>query len=75
LQSHPGDTDIPCDVTAEDSVAQAVSSVLRDFAEPVTKAVDAVVEQDVNQLPVLEAALEGRTLAKARFIGRYERTR
>jgi uncharacterized protein YbjT (DUF2867 family) len=34
LQLQPGVTNIPCDVTAEDSVAQAVSSVLRDFAEP-----------------------------------------
>jgi hypothetical protein len=29
----------------------------------------------VNQLPVIEAALEGRTPAKAPFMGRYERTR
>jgi nucleoside-diphosphate-sugar epimerase len=34
LQPQHGVTHIPCDVTDEDSVAQAVSSVLRDFAEP-----------------------------------------
>lgn len=34
LEPQPGVTNTSCDVTEEDRVAQAVSSVLRDFAEP-----------------------------------------
>ena len=35
----PGVTDIPCDVTSEQSVAEAVSRVLRDFAEPIASVI------------------------------------
>jgi nucleoside-diphosphate-sugar epimerase len=35
----PGVTDIPCDVTSEQSVADAVSRVLRDFPEPLASVI------------------------------------
>ena len=51
LQPQPGVTNIPCDVTAEDSVAQAVSSVLRDFAEPVASVIHLAAYYDFSGEP------------------------
>jgi len=51
LEPQPGVTNIPCDVTEEDSVAQAVSSVLRDFAEPLASVIHLAAYYDFSGEP------------------------
>jgi nucleoside-diphosphate-sugar epimerase len=50
-EPQPGITNIPCDVTEEDSVAQAVSSVLRDFAEPLASVIHLAAYYDFSGEP------------------------
>jgi nucleoside-diphosphate-sugar epimerase len=47
-QPQPGVTNVPCDVTAEDSVAQAVASVRRDFAEPIASVIHLAAYYDFS---------------------------
>src|SRR5919106_1976897 len=51
LEPQPGVTNIPCDVTEEDSVAQAVGSVLRDFAEPIASVIHLAAYYDFSGEP------------------------
>jgi 2-alkyl-3-oxoalkanoate reductase len=51
LQPQPGVTNILCDVTSEDSVAQAVSSVLRDFAQPIASVIHLAAYCDFSGEP------------------------
>jgi nucleoside-diphosphate-sugar epimerase len=46
-----GVTDIPCDVTSEQSVADAVSRVLRDFAEPIASVIHLAAYYDFSGEP------------------------
>jgi hypothetical protein len=43
--------DVPCHVTGEDSVAQLVSSVLRDFAEPLASVIHLAAYYDFSGEP------------------------
>src|ERR671922_472644 len=51
LKPQPGVTDIPCDVTSEQSVAEAVSRVLRDFAEPIASVIHLAAYYDFSGQP------------------------
>lgn len=51
LKPQPGVSNIPCDVTSEQSVADAVSSVLRDFAEPIASVVHLAAYYDFSGEP------------------------
>lgn len=51
LQPLPGVTNIPCDVTTEQSVAEAVSSVLRDFAQPIASVIHLAAYYDFSDEP------------------------
>jgi nucleoside-diphosphate-sugar epimerase len=50
-QPPPGVTNIPCDVTSEDSVAQAVSAVLRDAAAPIASVIHLAAYYDFSGEP------------------------
>src|SRR5919108_3569655 len=47
----PGVTSIPCDVTSEQSVADAVSRVLRDFPEPISSVIHLAAYYDFSGEP------------------------
>jgi nucleoside-diphosphate-sugar epimerase len=47
----PGVTDIPCDVTSEQSVAEAVSRVVRDFGEPIASVIHLAAYYDFSGKP------------------------
>jgi nucleoside-diphosphate-sugar epimerase len=51
LKSQAGVTNIPCDVTVEESVAQGVSTVLRDFAEPIASVIHLAAYYDFSGDP------------------------
>jgi nucleoside-diphosphate-sugar epimerase len=51
LEPQPGVTDIPCDVTSEQSVAEAVSRVLRDFGEPLASVIHLAAYYDFSGEP------------------------
>jgi len=58
----PGVTDIPCDVTSEQSVADAVSRVLRDFPEPLASVIHLAAYYDFagEPSPLYEQVTVGR---------------
>jgi nucleoside-diphosphate-sugar epimerase len=47
----PGVTEVPCDVTSEQSVAEAVSRVLRDFSEPLASVIHLAAYYDFSGEP------------------------
>jgi nucleoside-diphosphate-sugar epimerase len=51
LEPQPGVTNIPCDMTSEQSVAEAVASVLRDFAEPIASVIHLAAYYDFSGEP------------------------
>src|SRR5918996_1891718 len=51
LKPQPGVTNIPCDVTSEQSVADAVSRVLRDFGEPLASVIHLAAYYDFSGEP------------------------
>jgi nucleoside-diphosphate-sugar epimerase len=50
-QSQPGVTTIPCDITDEDSVAQAVNAVLRECAGPIASVIHLAAYYDFSGEP------------------------
>jgi nucleoside-diphosphate-sugar epimerase len=50
-QPSPGVTSVPCDVTSEQSVADAVGQVLRDFAEPLASVIHLAAYYDFSGEP------------------------
>lgn len=51
LKPQPGVTDIPCDVTSEQSVAEAISRVLRDFGQPLASIIHLAAYYDFSGEP------------------------
>src|SRR5919108_2819250 len=51
VEPQPGVTNIPCDVTSEQSVADAVSRVLRDFPEPIASVIHLAAYYDFSGEP------------------------
>jgi nucleoside-diphosphate-sugar epimerase len=51
LQPQPGVTNVPCDVTSEESVEQAVGAVLRDFPQPIASVIHLAAYYDFSGEP------------------------
>src|SRR5918996_886022 len=51
VKPQPGVTDIPCDVTSEQSVAEAISRVLRDFEQPLASVIHLAAYYDFSGEP------------------------